>query len=103
MSFVIHIFLHVKCTLQTTSNVPCICTLQSTNESKFKLMDLFNCLINMSNELVDKSDSYRILDNLFDDQTFNLNQTKDDIFNIYMYGYINTSEIIFKNYLSLKG
>ena len=37
MSFVIHIFLHVKCTLQTTSNVPCICTVQSTSHTCIRM------------------------------------------------------------------
>ena len=31
----------------------------------------------------------------------NLNQNKDDIFNIYMNGYINSKNIIFKNYIAL--
>ena len=45
---------------------------------------------------------YQILDSRFKNETININQTKDDIFNIYMNGYINSKEILFTNHIALK-
>ena len=74
------------------------------NNSSVKLVDLLNCLITITNKNTYNNDSdiiYKVLDSKFKDEMVNLNQNKDDIFNIYMNGYINSKNIIFKNYIAL--
>jgi hypothetical protein len=39
----------------------------------------------------------------FKDEMVNFNQSRDDIFNIYMNGYTNSREVLFKNYNTLPG
>ena len=71
------------------------------NNNSIKLIDLLNCLITITNKNTYNNESdiiYKILDSKFKDEMINLNQNKDDIFNIYMNGYINSKNIIFKNY-----
>ena len=46
---------------------------------------------------------FNILDSSFSNESVNLNQTRDDIFNIYMNGYINSKNILFTNYKAIKG
>jgi NTE family protein len=73
----------------------------STNNN---LLDLLNCIINMSNNNFYKNDSeniYHILDEKFKNQMVNFNQSRDDIFNIYMNGYTNSKNILFKNHIGL--
>ena len=74
------------------------------NNNSIKLIDLLNCLITITNKNTYNNESdiiYKILDSKFKDEMINLNQNKDDIFNIYMNGYINSKNIIFKNYIAL--
>ena len=73
------------------------------NNSNMKLIDLLNCLITISNKSNKKENFniYNILDSSFQNESINLNQSRDDIFNIYMNGYLNSKEIIFKNYFAL--
>jgi predicted acylesterase/phospholipase RssA len=73
--------------------------------SSSKIFDFFNCLVNISNGFYKKSSGcmvHKILDSRFKNELVNINQTKDDIFNIYMNGYINSKNIIFDNYIALK-
>jgi hypothetical protein len=75
-----------------------------SNSGNNKLYDFFNCLINISNSFhTNKSGCiiHKILDSRFKNELVNINQTKDDIFNIYMNGYINSKNIIFNNYIAL--
>ena len=66
--------------------------------SEYKLINLVFSLCKMMNNLNKKeSFSFKILDNRFDAFMFDLNQTPDMLFNIYMHGYINT-KIILTNY-----
>ena len=44
----------------------------------------------------------QILDPSFKNELMNINQSKDDIFNIYMNGYINSKNSIFNNFIALK-
>ena len=78
---------------------------KGVNFSTLKLLDLLNCLSIIANKSTSiKSDNiklYNILDAKFKDHLFNLNQKRDDIFNIYMNGYINSKNIIFKNHIAL--
>jgi hypothetical protein len=76
----------------------------SKNSSNIKLFDLLNSFISIANKQHNDNTSvkvYLILDSRFKDQLFNLNQSRDDIFNIYMNGYINSKNILFKNHFSL--
>jgi len=77
---------------------------KENNNSSMKLFDLLNCLVAISNNSKGKKNCeniYNILGSTFKDEVVNLNQTKDDIFNIYMNGYINSKNIIFKNHIAL--
>ena len=81
-----------------------ISTELDSNDSSFKLLDLLDSLVTISINYYYNNNSeniYKIIDSKFKDQTYNLNQTKDDIFNIYMNGYINSKNIIFKNHIAL--
>ena len=42
-----------------------------------------------------------IIQEKYNNDMANINQTKDDIFNIYMYGYLTSKEKIFKNFIAL--
>jgi len=73
------------------------------NNSSVKLIDLLSCLCVMYNNTVCKKsyNVYNIIHDTFKNDIVNINQTKDDIFNIYMHGYINSKNILFKNHMSL--
>ena len=75
-----------------------------TNNGTLKLIDLMMALVNITNKssYSHKSDViYQILDNRFKNELLNINQTRDDIFNIYMNGYINSKNIIYNNFIAL--
>jgi len=76
-----------------------------SNESPVKLIDLLNSLVTISNRNSKQSmfteNIYTILDDSFSNESVNLNQSRDDIFNIYMNGYINSKNIFFKNHIAL--
>lgn len=74
------------------------------NNSKLKILDLLYTLINISNKAHTNENNtviHQILDSRFTNETLNINQTRDDIFNIYMIGYRNSKNIIFDNYIAL--
>jgi predicted acylesterase/phospholipase RssA len=71
------------------------------NTSQASLLNLLNTFITMCNKPKERENLYNILDESFKDEMINLNQTRDDIFNIYMTGYINSKDILFKNYIAL--
>ena len=71
------------------------------NTSPINLVNLINSLVNINNKTVQRENLYTILDDSFKDETFNLNQSRDDIFNLYMHGYNNTKELLFKNHVAL--
>jgi NTE family protein len=76
-----------------------------SNDSPVKLIDLLNSLVTISNRNSKQStfteNIYTILDDSFSKESVNLNQSRDDIFNIYMNGYINSKNIFFKNHIAL--
>lgn len=78
-------------------------SLNHDNSNGIKLLDLIMTLVNISNGSVNckKDIIYEILDSRFKNETVNLNQTRDDIFNIYMIGYINSKNIIYDNCIAL--
>jgi predicted acylesterase/phospholipase RssA len=73
-----------------------------TINTKIKLLDLLNCLVTITNKKKMYDNVYTILDESFKDEVVNFNQSRDDIFNIYMIGYTNSKNIIFKNHIALK-
>ena len=76
-----------------------------TPATSIKLYDLLNAVINITNRLhafKNKENIYKILDTKFKDEFVNLNQSKDDIFNIYMNGYINSKNIIYNNCIAIR-
>jgi predicted patatin/cPLA2 family phospholipase len=69
------------------------------------IVDIFGCVLSMtnnSNNKDKKENICNILDYNYDNQTYNLNQSKDDIFSLYMNGYTNTKKFIFDNFIALK-
>ncbi len=79
-----------------------VCMPSKTDTNYFAL----NLLLRMS-DILNKDTSkqryniFYILDETFNNETMNLNQSRDDIFNIYMNGYINSKNILFTNYKAL--
>ena len=71
------------------------------NKNPINVLNLLSTLMKMCNS---KKDGviFKILDKRFDTETLNLNQTKDDIFNIYMIGYINSKKHIYDNFFAIK-
>jgi predicted acylesterase/phospholipase RssA len=67
------------------------------------VLNLLGTMIKIMNEskLEKRENVYTILDKSFSKESFNLNQTRDDIFNLYMNGYKNSHGILLKNYFSL--
>ena len=63
---------------------------------KYNILSLINCMTELLNKQannLNKNISYSILSSKYDNETVNLNQSNDDIFNIYMDGYNNTKRI----------
>ena len=73
------------------------------SNSKSKLMDLMMVLFNILNSGNNNNNdiTFSILDASFDKEMLNLNQTRDDIFNIYINGYINSKDIIYNNFIAI--
>jgi NTE family protein len=77
---------------------------RGNNNTSIKIVDLINSmmdLLNVNSSQIDKYQVHRILDSRFEKELVNFNQTKDDIFNLYMIGYRNSKEMIFKNCIAL--
>ena len=86
-----------------------LCTLafdisHTASKSSFRLYDFLNSIVEITNNFYSKNNDniYKILDSRFKDEMVNLHQTKDDIFNIYMNGYINSKNVIFNNCVALR-
>jgi len=64
--------------------------------SKYKILDLLMSLTRHLNNInnTNKQIMFNISSGKYDDQIFNVNQSNDIIFNIYMDGYINTKKIL---------
>ena len=71
-------------------------------KSSIKIIDLFNCLVDTVNEKPENAVTFKVLDERFKNEQLNLNQTHDDIFNIYMNGYQLSKSVIFDNFIALK-
>jgi predicted acylesterase/phospholipase RssA len=93
-----------NCPIDTTEEVFSIAFDISCDSEKYSIniINLLNTLSIIANKGKEKNNVYSILNESFKDQAVNLKQTRDDIFNIYMYGYINSKNIIFENYVALK-
>jgi len=80
--------------------------LDTENTSSIKIISLIMSFINISNNSHCKQNNdnvvFQILDPSFKNELMNINQSKDDIFNIYMNGYINSKNSIFNNFIALK-
>jgi predicted acylesterase/phospholipase RssA len=78
-------------------------TYNNNSDNSNNVLNLLNTVIKIMNEtkLEKRENVYNILDESFKNESLNLNQTRDDIFNIYMHGYINSRDILLKNYFSL--
>jgi NTE family protein len=72
-------------------------------QSDVKILSLLNSLSFITNNQFSKNDKiiFKILDQKYNNEAININQTKDDIFNIFMNGYINSKNTIFNNFIAL--
>jgi predicted acylesterase/phospholipase RssA len=72
-------------------------------ESNFKILNLLNSLSFITNSNFSKNEKiiFKILDSNFNNDAININQSKDDVFNIFMNGYLNSKNVIFDNFLAL--
>jgi predicted acylesterase/phospholipase RssA len=72
-------------------------------ESNFKILNLLNSLSFITNSNFSKNEKiiFKILDSKFNNEAININQSKDDVFNIFMNGYLNSKNVIFDNFLAL--
>ena len=83
-----------------------IAHIDSENTNSIKLIDLIMSFVSISNNTYSNNKNsniiFQILDSRFKNEVMNINQTKDDIFNIYMNGYINSKNSIYDNFIALK-
>lgn len=72
-------------------------------QSNIHILNLLNSLTFINNNQFSKNDKiiFKILDQKYNNEVININQTKDDIFNIFMNGYINSKNTIFNNFIAL--
>lgn len=72
-------------------------------QSDVKILSLLNSLSFITNNQFSKNDKiiFKILDQKYNNEAININQTKDDIFNIFMNGYTNSKNTIFNNFIAL--
>jgi NTE family protein len=65
-------------------------------ETNYRLLNLISSLTTLLNRLFveDKSIIYNIVDEKYDNETYNINQSRDTIFNLYFNGYKNTQKIV---------
>jgi len=78
----------------------------TSTESKSKILHFFESLSKLiHNSFKKESHSglvHKILLPRFSNETLNVNQTKDDMFNLYMHGYISSKNILFDNFKAIK-
>jgi NTE family protein len=65
-------------------------------ETDYKLLNLISSLTTLLNKLFveDKTVIYNIIDDKYNNEMYNINQSRDTIFNIYFNGYNNTLKIV---------
>ena len=65
-------------------------------ETNYKIINLISSLTTLMNRLFveDKTIIHDILDKRYNNEMYNINQSRDTIFNIYFNGYKNTRKII---------
>jgi len=74
--------------------------------SSSKVFEVINSLSTIINNTHKKESHiglvHQLLDSRFNNELLNFNQTKDDIFNLYMHGYINSKKILFETFKAIK-
>jgi hypothetical protein len=74
----------------------------NNNNSLYQLVQSLLANIQVSKDI--NLDNYiitEIIQEKYNNDMANINQSKDDIFNIYMYGYLKSKERIFENFIAL--
>ena len=77
------------------------------NNKNNKLMELLISVLNFiqnkvaSNANINNYILVNLVNDKYKDDLFNINQTKDDIFNIYMNGYLNSKKVIYDSFIAL--
>jgi len=74
----------------------------TNNNNNNSLIDFFNILINIKKSKEKNLNEYYLLEKDHDNEMYNIHQSRDDIFNIYMHGYEKSKTIIFDNFIALK-
>jgi NTE family protein len=65
-------------------------------------IDFLSILTNVKKSKEKNLNEFHLLEKHFDNELFNIKQTRDDIFTIYMNGYEKSKTIIFDNFIALK-
>lgn len=97
-----------NCPVTFVNSLGCVAFIFGEPDTSFdngNLFKLFNCLVLLLNKSNDSDEylKFTILDPQFKNEMVNLNQSRDDIFNIYMNGYTNSKKVLFDNFIALKG
>jgi NTE family protein len=74
----------------------------NNDDNNNNLLNFFSMFMNIKKEKEKNINEYYILNKDYDNEFLNINQTRDDIFTIYMTGYEKSRQIIFDNYIALK-
>jgi predicted acylesterase/phospholipase RssA len=77
-----------------TSIVFDLCQIYASEYKILELLKGIGLMLNKHFNNINKHNVYVILDTKFENETFNLNQSKDMIFNMYMNGYINSKKAL---------
>ena len=70
---------------------------------KITIIDIINCLVDTANKIYKqkRENIFYILNDSFENQTYNLKQTKDDVFTLYINGYNNSYKVIYDNFIEI--
>ena len=70
---------------------------------KITIIDIINCLVDTANKIYKqkRENIFYILNDSFENQTYNLKQTKDDVFTLYINGYKNSYKVIYDNFIAI--
>lgn len=76
---------------------------ESIENKELFFIDIINCMVNLANKVynVKYENKIRVLSKEYSNQIYNFNQTKDDIFNIYMNGYNNCKRELYNKFIAL--
>jgi NTE family protein len=96
-TMIFEISLYSNSTDNNTNNI----TNNSTNNNLYKLITSLVGIINNKNVDLNEYIIVNIIEEKYNNYMLNIDQSKDDIFNIYMYAYLSSKEKLFENFIAL--